>query len=365
MSEKHKVILLTGAGFSRLAGMPTLHTIKSKLEIPIDPPPALDLVTQIWRIVRADRGDSATLEDLLARLKYYVEITDFIQRDTILSTKLRAVFPGNSDHLKEEFNNALGACFRLILDTYGPQEVETESEGYRIIVEVLKRLAHMNGNPLHIFTTNYDCLFNVMAAREPQSLKFLSHINNKNGYFENNWFVTNDLAEETSCEIRIHRLHGCIAWYDDPASPYGVAEIYGAGECLTIDDQNKLNQMDIKLVSDENIGDRPAFSLAFRELENELKQCETLLVWGHSFRDLGLLSCIIRASKNSCDAPFKCYYIDPYLTEFAAIENIKRTVRRTVPEIDPETLAPKNIQWDVPNGLEKLIEKLNRKGIHI
>jgi hypothetical protein len=352
----YRVVLLTGAGFSSLVGMKTLSTIIDGIQLPLgDNRPEARLVRDTWAVVKGQKGNSTTLEDLLSRLKHYSEVADLIRNDHIFSEELRANLPHViSGQFKMTWENTLGYCFQIMLDNYGPDKVQIHTAGYELICEVFKMIARHNGGELHLFTTNYDCVPNVFAAHTPD-LNFHSHINNRNGTFENKWYITTEASfNKKNPNIYLHRLHGCVGWFFDPRYPYGVHEVYGTGDHLIIEDQNLLNQMAIKLVADEMIGNRPAFSLAFEELRDALEQCEKLVIWGHSFHDREVIRTIINVMDRRGNSPFDIYYIDPYLMEGGAAQNMEDTMR-AIPALSPASLKPKRINWVIQDGFENLI----------
>ena len=359
-----KIILLTGAGFSSLVGYKTLSAIVNALDgvhLPLNSDsPEIELIRETWKIIKGQKGDKATLEDLLGRLKYYTEVAELIKGDHIFSGELRANLPHViSGQFKRKWENALNYCFRLMLENYGPEKAQTNADGYDLIQEVLTMVAKSNGGNLHLFTTNYDCGLNVMAANS-KTTNFYSHINNKDGAYENKWYlVTESAHRKENPNLYLHRLHGCVGWFFDPRFPYGIHEIYGSGQSLSIDDPNKLNQMAIKLVSDEKIGNIPAFSLAFQELSEVIMKCEKILVWGHSFRDREVLRCMITVAEKRKGRSFQIYYVDPYLDEKVARGNIRNTIIE-VPGISHNILKPIRINWVVQDGYAMLKEQIEQ-----
>lgn len=362
-----RVVLLTGAGFSVPAGYDTLRLIVDSIRgvhIPLNnQSPEVQTVKATWDIVQSDKGDNATLEHLLARIKHYSETADMIRNNSIFAQNLQA----NLAHIyngqfKSLWENALSYCFNLVLENYGPHKVNIESDGYKLIVKALKRLAELNDNCLHIFTTNYDCLLHVIASNT-RDINFYSHISNQrdqNGQFQNDWFVTNpDMYNASNPNIYVHRLHGCVAWFFDLRAESRVHEVFGAGKKLTIRDPQKLNQMAIKLISNDNIGSIPAFSRTFTELYHVLGDCGNLLVWGHSFRDLELLRCMISVLENRKEHPYKTYFIDPYENEDTICENITNTVMG-VPGIPCQILSPKEFGWLPDEGLNSFNRTIKR-----
>jgi hypothetical protein len=359
-----RMILLTGAGSSTLVGLKTLKSIVDGIQgvhVPLDnQDPAIELVKETWKVIKGQEGDKATLELLLAKLKLYSQVADIIKSDHVFSDELRVNLPHVvSGQFKLKWENALAYCFRLMIDNYGPHRVQVDCKGFEVLRDMLLLLAQANENTIHLFTTNYDCVVNVLAAKI-DNINFFTHINNTTGAFESEWFVVNeDIQKKSNPNVYVHRLHGCVAWFSAMQSPYGVHEVFGSGTSLVIDDQNKLNQMAIKLVADEKIGNIPAFSLAFQEFSRELERCEILLVWGHSFRDLELLRCMISVAANRKKHPYRIKCIDPYLSKGKAIENIRSTIAG-VPAVSSSMLNPEIIEWVTQDGFESLLSTVKK-----
>jgi hypothetical protein len=102
-----------------------------------------------------------------------------------------------------------------------------------------------------------------------------------------------DCKDCTSWETSLN----CRDCYDKDS--YNHKQIIKKSPMKEIEDSNKLNQMAIKLISDEKIGLKPAFSYAFEQFDDILNRCDNLLIWGHSFRDLQVLKSIITSIKNN------------------------------------------------------------------
>jgi hypothetical protein len=358
MTSTGSVILLTGAGSSALVGLKTLKSIVDGIQgvhVPLDSGDSgVELVKEAWKMVKGQEGEKATLESLLGRLKLYSQFADILRTDHVFSHELR-VDPPYVAQFKSKWENALAYCFRLMLHNYGPQQVQVDSPGYKLIQQMLQTVA--NGNALHLFTTNYDCLFNVMAAHA-RDLSFMSHINNKDGAFGSKWFRVNEKTfRRENARVYLHRLHGCVGWFSDPQSPYGVHEVFGSGNRLEIQDQEMLNQMAIKLVTSAKIGSIPAFSLAFQEFARELERCDCLLVWGHSFRDLEVLRCMINVAKSRKEKPYRILCIEPYLNADQIQENIRSTIAG-VPELSSGLIKPEIIEWVIQDGYGALLERV-------
>lgn len=361
MNKNNKVVLLTGAGFSSIVGLKTLKSIVEAIQVPIDTSnEVVSIVTETWKVLKGQKGDNTTLEDLIAKLKLNIQIAQLITDDYVFREHLQPnIAQINSGQFKFKWEQSLSYCFKLILDNYGPQKVDVSSKGFKFINEALELLSKKNSNCLHVFTTNYDCLMNVLANND-LNLNYYSHINNENYKFEKEWSVINKKHyNRNKNSIYIHRLHGCVGWFSDKVSPYGVHEVVGVESVLEISDSNKLNQMAIKLTSDEKIGLKPAFSYAFDEFDEILKKCEILLVWGHSFKDLQVLKSIITSIKNNERSHLKIYFIDPYMMSKDVINNIQDTIRG-------ETGVRNNIRnlirvdWEICDGYQKLYEQLDK-----
>jgi hypothetical protein len=361
MNRNNKIVLLTGAGFSSIVGLKTLKSIVEAIQVPIDTSNEIvSIVTETWKVLKGQKGDNTTLEDLIAKLKLNIEVAQLITDDFVFREHLQPnIAQINSGQFKLKWEQSLSYCFRLILDNYGPQKIKITSNGFRFINEALGLLSKKNNNSLHVFTTNYDCLMNVLADNN-LNLNFYSHIDNENGKFEKEWSVINKKHyDKTKNSIYIHRLHGCIGWFSDKVSPYGVHEVFGTGSKLEINDFNKLNQMAIKLTSDEKIGLKPAFSCAFDEFDVLLKKCEILLVWGHSFKDLQVLKSIITSTKNNERNPLRIYFIDPYMANEDIINNIQDTIRgETGVKNNIKSLT--RIDWEICDGYQKLYEQIDK-----
>ena len=357
------LILLTGAGASVPAGLMTLKSIVdgiSGAQVPLDNQNAgAEVAKETWKVIRGIRGDNATLEDLLARLQLFVETAELIKSDHVFSDELKAHLPHViSGQFRAKWEKALAFCYRLMLDNYGPHKVKVDSDGFLAIHNTLAYLSSLNQGTLHLFTTNYDCLLDVMALKQP-GINFYSHIDNEAGNFQSNWYLNNSHSDtNNSPKVYVHRMHGCIGWFAEPRSPYGIHQVFGLGEKLHIEDEKKLTQMAIKLISEDKVGARPAFSLAFQEFSNALETCTDLLIWGHSFRDLALLRSMINVQSNR-SKKFRVHYIDPYLTENEVRENIQNTISGE-PDLSVSAITPQRVNWDTSYGWPELLNSIDK-----
>lgn len=348
------VILLTGAGASASLGLRTLESIVdpiSGVRIPLDGKVS-ETIQSTWKKVKASKRREATFEEVIGQLNEYLQCANLMAHDHVFSSVLGQVpYQVATGEFAKTWEDALMECYGIMLEFYGPNRINKDGRAFHYVIEFLKFLASRNQDRLHVFTTNYDCSYHVMASNTSK-LSFVTHIENeKSGHFRDTWYYTRpDLKSKNIPLVYLHRLHGCVAWFSDSKAPYGLYEIYGAGSDLTISEPKYLNQMKIKLVSSEQIGTNPAFSLAFNEFYDQLKSCKTLLVWGHSFRDVEVL----RAIKNAIETrttPLEILYLDPYMTEEEAIQRIRQTLAGD-PLSMGASIKPKNVPCD---GDDKLI----------
>jgi hypothetical protein len=260
--------------------------------------------------------------------------------------------------LEWKWKQALTKCYRILLEEYGPNRINSESKQFAVTVDLLAKLAQRNGGNIHIYTTNYDCSFQVLATN-CDKLKFLTHIDDKTGRFTDTWHHGNQTNLLKLPRVYIHRLHGCIAWFNvsDPAVGGSVIrEVYGAGSNLEIVDDDFLHQMCIKLISSQLVGTNQAFASAFDEFCSHLRVAQILLIWGYSFRDLEVVRAINHAfSERSSTLPI--FYIDPFLSESLARDRIEFTLL-TAPVPPSPGFMPKMIDWTTPDGLDNLVPKV-------
>lgn len=360
MVKKYKIVLLTGAGFSAIVGLKTLKSIVETIQVPLESNNEIvSVVTNTWNVIKGQKGRNTTLEDLIAKLKRNIDVAQMIADDHVFREHLQPnIALINNGFFKWRWEQALSYCLRLILDNYGPQRIDADSKNFAFIDKALGLLAEKNDGILPVFTTNYDCLLNVLADKS-ESLNFYSHINNKDGKYEKKWFSVKDYAiNQKSLSVYTYRLHGCIGWFSDSVSPYGVHEVLGVGDELEITDDCKLNQMAIKLTSDEKIGLKPAFSHAFDEFDDILMRCENLLVWGHSFKDLQVLKSIMVTIKNKRNKCPNIYYIDPYLTDKDVINNIQDTIRGEAGMRNNISILNR-LDWEINDGYLRLYDLIN------
>lgn len=350
------VILLVGSGASSCLGLPTLESIIDPhigVKLPLNSK-VMNTIRQTWEMVPGLRGREATFEEVIAKLKSYSESATLLAKDQPFRSALANIpHQVNTGEFERIWKDCLIECYRILLEYYGPKRINPNSEEFRTTIKFFKKLSTFNNQRLHIFTTNYDCSFHVIASNTDE-LSFITHIDSNTGCVRDNCYYQRlDLQDKDIPLLYIHRLHGCVAWFLDPRAPYKLREIYGAGANLEIRDENLLSEMCIKLVSSEQLGINPAFSLAFHEFYEQLKSCKVLLVWGHSFRDIEVLRTINNAIETQSQAP-KILYLDPYLTEQQANESIRSTLAG-VPGGIGNNIIPEDISRVVQDGNDKLI----------
>jgi hypothetical protein len=353
------VVVLTGCGASRYLGLAVLDSIvgpEGRFCTPVDEQ-IEDTIRSTWMSVQAHgRGRAATFEELIHRLRTYARAAHMMQSDHVFRSELGTVpdkvYTGEFERVWED---ALVQCFRIMLEHYGPRRIDPYTREFETTLRLLQELAALNDPHLHVFTTNYDCTYQVLSTHVDE-LSFVTHIDNQRGHFRDGWYYARrDLKDKTLPLVYVHRLHGCVAWFQEPGAIHGTREVYGAGGELEIVDDEFLNTMCIKMTSTEEIGTNPAFRLAFSELHEHLRHCKVLFVWGYSFRDREVLRTIINVIENR-NHPFQIVYLDPYLPRAAAIEHIQRTLSADPVPID-RPIDPQHVDWVVGDGNDDMISK--------
>jgi len=260
------VVLLVGAGVSNYLGLSTLDDLLQQAILGSD-----DVANRIQRvrnaIEAAPRLFRAVFEEMISRLRYYLDVAEVLRQDFTFNGELGAVpTEVNNGALRRKWWDALTRCYRILLNEFGPGKIDKESIEFRTVLKLVDELAKINSGQLHIYTTNYDCSFQMLASH-CKSLAFLTHIDNQNGHFMKGWYKANPkLPEQGQPPVFVHRFHGCVAWFTGERWPFGVIEeAYGAGGNLVIENDSYLHSMGIKLTSAQSIGTNPAFALAFEE----------------------------------------------------------------------------------------------------
>jgi hypothetical protein len=355
-NERNDVVLLIGAGVSSYLGLPSLDDLLQQAIIGDD-----DVGHRIRNTRNAieayTRHSKAVFEELISQLRYYLEVSEMLRKDNTFISELEGHLPQSIEYgnVQRKWHDALTRCYRILLQEYGPLKINPKSPEFHTVLNLIGELAKINSGKLHIYTTNYDCSFQVMASN-CLDLLFYSHIHNVKGHFSEDWHraprTTPDVGQP---RVYVHRFHGCVGWFSDPRKPYGLEEVFGSGENLEINDDDKLHGMQIKLTSSQAIGTNPAFALAFEEFSEHLKQGKILLIWGYSFRDIEVMRYINQAFGQKTIKSI--LYIDPYLKESAALQAIKWTMG-DAPVVLDNKFKPRRIDWNPTDGHASLIAKV-------
>jgi hypothetical protein len=350
------IVLLAGAGASCYIGLDSLDMMLKNPGLFDDGTEEGRLIKEIIVDIEALRIRNAVFEEIIGRLREYQEIAFKLRTDYLFSREIGHL-PNDiiTGFFELKWKKALTECYRKLIDSYGPQKVDKNLEEYQTTLYFLEELAKVNSGYLHVYTTNYDCSYQVFAS-ELNNLSFVTHINNTDGRFGERWYIANVNRQDPAFfRIFTHRLHGCVAWFHDTRNPYLIEEQYGAGDNLEINDDEKLHRMAIKLVTSQVIGINPAFLLFFSELAYHLRTAKALIIWGYSFRDLEVLRAINNAFYMR-NTPLPIYSLNPFLGENGIIDNIRRTLRDAPVEISPH-FKPRKIDWRPDDGNKKLVER--------
>lgn len=348
-----KIVLLMGAGVSNFLGLPTLDDVLQQTVVGNDEV-AIRINNTRNAIEAYTARVEARFEELISRLRYYLDVAELLRKDNTFRNELGQLPSGvDNGDFQRKWRLALTKCYRIILKEYGPQKINKDGKECKAILSLLGELAGINSDRLHIFTTNYDCSFQVLASI-CQNLDFFTHIDNSNGSFMDRWYRANPALKGSNLpSIYIHRFHGCVGWFGKSNKPFGVEEVYGVGGDLEINDDEMLHRMHIKLTSSQSIGTSPAFALAFEEFQARLAKAKILLVWGYSFRDIEVLRYINQAFSQK--SQLSILYIDPYLSEGQVCQYIRSTMGEAPIAIHPNFL-PVRVDWRPTDGCDKLVE---------
>lgn len=363
---KQRVILLAGAGASNHLGLPDLNSLLQRAGLGDDE--VGDLIRDTRNSIESEpsRYKKAVFEELIVKIRNYLHTAFSLRSDHTL----RKILPGlpssvDSGSAERILKQALTRCYRVLLDQYGPNRIDPHSEEFKATLSLFSELARLNNGELHVFTTNYDCSYQVLASAR-SNLRFLSHIDNGNGRFSERWFFSQpDLENASGDLIYVHRLHGCVGWFNTCIDPDvmdmgmncgSIREIWGSGSKLDIGDDDYLHNMCIKLLAAQLVGSNPVFSSAFEEFTHHLRKTAKLLVWGYSFRDLEVMRHIDHAMAMR-SKPFQLLYLDPYLTEAKAKFYITKTLDE-VPTSMAAQLDPVRLEWRPLDGLKELVRSV-------
>jgi len=351
------IVLLTGGGASYYLGLPALDDLLKQAQLGNDE--IADMIRRTRDVieVQEDRFGKGVFGELIFRLKTYLDTTIMLRKDSVFREAV-SLMPSdvNTEVFYQKWKKALTTCYRILLEEYGPKKIIVNIESskkveFQTTLKLLEKLAELNSGKLHIYTTNYDCSYQVLASH-CKTMSFRTHIDTDRGDFTDFWYDTNPNIESSGLPlIYIHRLHGCVAWFTAGIT----VEPFGSGGNLEIQDDDYLHKMCIKLVDSQLTGINPVFVSAFNEFTKHLEKAKILFVWGSSFRDLEVLRTINNALSSRGDS-LKIYYLNPYLRINAAIDNIQRTFLDApiLPATQFRNLV--RIDWLPQDGHDKLTE---------
>ena len=356
--KEDKFIILAGAGSSHGLNYPTLDGLKNVM---FGEDETGYFIRQTRIELERQIRTTAVFEALVVKLKEYEKIAYEIREDQVLLELYKPVQSIRDSSIELKFSGALARCYAILAQCYGPQIIDKKKGSFTALPVMLEKVAKENRNSLDIYTTNYDCSYQVMASN-CESLSFFTHISNEDNRFTDHWYSRRrDLENTLLPEIYIHRLHGCIAWFNvhDKGGGLGYTyELPGAGGDSDLQiDEGQLHDMCIKLVAAQLLGTNRVFSSAFDELSRQLNTINTLLVWGYSFRDLEATRLINQALLSRKENPFKIYYIDSVLYEKTALRNIQLTLGHAPIQI-ADSFQPKRVNWIPEDGPEELTNRI-------
>ena len=358
--HKNDFILLAGAGASCGIGYPTLNGVLKQAVLENDD--IADLIRKIHNSIEIGNINTAVFEEIISKIKECINIVHLLRTYPVLRDEIRQIPQDiTNGNLETKFRKALIRCYKILVKSYGPDIIKTDSNDFNFLAQLYEVLSRKNSR-LDIYTTNYDCSYQVFASN-CNNVSFYSHIHNEKGSFGESWYNSRkDLEQSNLPEIYVHRLHGCVTWFNDKDKEGGsgdTLEKYGSGggdKEIQISDE-ELHSMCIKLVASQLTGTNRVFASAFEEFNKHLKDIKILLVWGYSFQDLEVTRLINDALSSRPDNPFKIFYIDPYLTEFGVKENIRKTLRNA-PVQESKHFTPIQIDWTPNDGREELIKNI-------
>jgi NAD-dependent SIR2 family protein deacetylase len=356
--KENRVIVLVGAGSSALLGLPTLDNLLKRAAFGND---------DIGGMIK-DTADSiqnkpyllrkAIFEEVIGNIKRYLEILQTFREDRVLWSAIGQL-PSelvNGEALRK-WKEALARCYKILYEEYGPAKISPNSKESLLAIRVIKSLCQFNDGELHIYTTNYDCSFQVLALN-CKDVSFFTHIENFTNRFSDGWYKTNP-AVDTNEKVYIHRLHGCVGWFNyfdarDPNSSIIVEELDGSG----FEGNVFLNQMCIKLISSQLTGFNRAFSSAFDEFSSHLRTSTLLFVWGYGFHDLEVVR-VINQVFHERKVPLKIVFLDPYVSQEKARSFINVTLMQAPIQPAPNFLL-KRIEWTPSPGSVDLAQSITQ-----
>jgi hypothetical protein len=319
-----------------------------------------------------DKTRPAVFEELIARLKHYEKTTHLLRTDHAFRSELRQMpIEVDNYNLERKWQQALTRCYLVLLREYGSariDRIDPECEQLKMTERLLLALTEINTKQLHVYTTNYDCSYQVLA-RNCRRLVFLSHINSQNARFTKDWHLRSQEAKPRAPRIYLHRLHGCVEWFEIPLETASIRsrsrgidirEVCDPKPDRLVED-GSLQRMCIKLVASQLVG-TPVFSTVFDEFRSHLRAAQVLLVWGYSFRDSEVVR---RINDAVSERGFPVVlYLDPFLSESRTQEHIQLALS-TIPVVPSASFKPRRINWVTSEGFETLVCRVEKavKGV--
>jgi len=202
------IVLLAGAGASSYLGLLTLGKLLPQANLG-----NYDVANRIKNTRDAiqaepDQYRIVVFEDIIPRIRSYIDTAKRLRTDFAFRKELGSLLLDiDSGVFEKKWQDALLRCYQILIEEYGPESVNYNSEEFQTTLKLLEELAELNSGKLHIFTTNYDCSYQVLALH-CKNIRFRTHFDNK-GKFNKHWLNANQGIESSLPLAYIHQLHGC------------------------------------------------------------------------------------------------------------------------------------------------------------
>ncbi len=266
-SPTHRTVFLLGAGASKPAGVPTTLEFSSKFLAQLDPSERRVLLP-LWAELEAWAAESGRALDV--ELLY-----DVLQRLARPGQDFLASRP-----LRQDAKLAEQDAQRLLrdLEAFIVKSVLVMPEA----VSYLEPLRYFvtNGEPLHVFTTNYDTCVEVLC--EELRLRW------EDG-FALHW--DESMFDRVGIDVRLHKLHGSALWVVDEDGVYRRSlSLPAAGPPESVESRVFTGQkcQPMLLYPAAKAGFNAPFVFNLHRLRTLLETASlvtTLIVIGYSFRD--------------------------------------------------------------------------------
>jgi hypothetical protein len=265
-------IFLLGAGASVPANLPSMPELTNMYEKYVD------------------KNFSQEEKDIVQILKNALEQLPNIRKDIEgLMTLIRNL---EDDYYSTLITSQLSELSDL--DTQLLSQVNDKTQGF--IRETLEKIGDtsyeylsplegfLNGDPIEIYTLNYDGLIDLFCEK--------LGISYSDGFSP---FWNNIVFEDTDIKIKLYRLHGCLYWFKTLSGKYIKIPVMG----LDLDKVNYISSEKLSEVIIYPTIRKEKYSQVYSWLNNEfiesLQRCKLLIVVGYSFRDDDITSIIKEA----------------------------------------------------------------------